>query len=489
MQSGIRRRLMGRTARITRAEWAFIVGLLLLAAALRLTGLSFGQPDPRYSSSDNAAGLLPLETPIHPDEYFYVGIPMQMAVTRYPNPKFYEIPSYTINVNFITFLLTGTASYVEPASVASISQRQIATFPAYVLGRIHIALAGIAVVAVAYATARRLGGRYAAAATGVLTAVSTTLVQHSHYATPSMDATLWAAVCAWAVVAVLQQRRLRVGLFALAGAAAGLAATARYNVAGVSILVFLSGLVLLYRYRARRAGWAVLAGWLLVPAAFVFGTPGVVFDFEFFWHDFMHISNQFLTTGVGFSENYLTDPWLSLTFHLRYMVVFSLGLTATLAAALGVFAVWRRRARGWTERNAHWLFVAILLIYLVVYTLVVLRNRRPSYNDHIIMPIVPHLTVLAGLGAAWLRRHIRSQSLWVGPLVILVLVLPTLIPAVEFVHRVSAPDTRYQMQEWVYAHVPRGARVHLSGPYNVPLDPADYTTTQTYIDDFTPPDE
>ncbi len=172
------------------------------------------------------------------------------------------------------------------------------------------------------------------------------------------------------------------------------------------------------------------------------------------------------------------------------MVIFSLGITATLAAGVGGYAAWRNRAHGraFLERNSTWLFVVILMVYLVVYTLVVLRNRRPSYNDHIIMPILPHLTVLAGLGTAWLRQRIRIRSAWAGPVLILVLVLPTLIPAVEFVQRVSVPDTRYQMQAWVYDHIPRGANIHLSAPYNVPLDPADYTTTQTYIDDFTPPD-
>jgi len=36
------------------------------------------------------------------------------------------------------------------------------------------------------------------------------------------------------------------------------------------------------------------------------------------------------------------------------------------------------------------------------------------------------------------------------------------------------------MQRWLYDHVPRGAHIHLTGPYNVPLDAADYVTTQSY---------
>lgn len=483
-------RLFRRNRTISGAEWAFIVALLLLAAGLRFTGITAGQPDPRYSASDTAAGLLPLETPIHPDEYFFVSIPLQMAVSRYPNPKFFESPSFTINVNFLLYLLTGTGSDIDPAALTTVGQRQFAPFVAYFLGRAHIALAGVVVVVATYATARRLGGRLAAAAAGLLAAVSFTLVQQSHYATPSMDAAAWASICVWACVTALQQRRADGWIFALAGAASGLAATTRYNVAGVSLLVFFSGLVLLYRFREARTVRLVLVGWLLFPLFFVLGTPAILFDFPKFFDDFYHITDQFLVSGVGFTENYLTDPWLSLTFHLRYIAVFSLGLTATIAVGLGVVAAWNQRARGVAllRHRSNRLFVLMLLVYLLVYTLVVLRNKRPSYNDHMLVPILSHLMLLAGLGAAWLRGRIRHPSVWVGPILILVLVLPTLIPAVEFVERLTVPDTRYQMQHWVYDHVPRGANIHLSGPYNVPLDPADYPTTQTYIDDFTPPD-
>src|SRR5690606_17483375 len=275
------------------------------------------------------------------------------------------------------------------------------------------------------------------------------------------------------------------------GTAAGLAATSRYNAAGVSLIVFFTGLVLLYRDRSARTVRFILAGWLMFPLFFVLGTPGVIFDLPKFWQDFQHITNQFLTTGEGFSHNYLTDHWLSLTFHLRYMFGISLGVTATLAAAAGVYAAWRssREHRFLAGGNTTRLVVLILLVYLVIYTLVVLRNRRPSYNDHMLLPILPHLAVLAGLGVAWLCERLPVLRRLVGPLLVVALVVPTLIPALQFVSLITQRDTRYRIQAWVYEHLPRGSRVHLSAPYNVPLDPADYVTTQTYIDTFIPPAE
>jgi hypothetical protein len=473
------------------AELFFIVALLLLATGLRFAGITFGQPDPRYMPSDAPAQRLPLETPIHPDEYFYVSIPFEMAVTKYPNPKYYESPSFIIDVDFIIYLLTGSGNTINRADWEGRNQRQFAPFPAYVIGRVVSALGGIITVAAAYAAARRMGGRFAAAGAGLLTAVSFTLVQHSHYATPSIIAAAWSIICVWASLAALQQRRPLWWLFALAGVAAGFAATTRYNAAGVSIVVFLSGLILLYRFSSRRTLGIVMLGWLLFPASFVLGTPGFIFDPAKFNEDFSRIVNQFLTNGYGFSANYLTNPWLSLWFHLRYLALFSLGIPAVIAIVIGIYGAWRSRPprRNFLHSNSTWLFALILLIYLLVYTLVVLRNLRPSYNDHMLIPVIPLWALLAGLGVDWLYRRVPLPKPLLAPALMVALVTVTLVPAVQYDHLVTQPDTRYIAQRWVYDHIPLGSNIHLSAPYNVPLDPADYTWTQTFIDDFTPVDE
>jgi hypothetical protein len=54
------------------------------------------------------------------------------------------------------------------------------------------------------------------------------------------------------------------------------------------------------------------------------------------------------------------------------------------------------------------------------------------------------------------------------------------MPSVQFVYQLGQPDTRQVMQQWIYEHLPRFSHIHLLGPYNMPLDPADYTWTQTF---------
>src|SRR5215207_1292328 len=171
------RALLARSKNISGAEWFFVVGVLLLATWLRLWGVDFGQPDPQYAPTATALNLLPLETPIHPDEVFYISIPLQMAVTKYPNPKFWENSTLMIYLNFATFLITDSGRGVDRALWDEHGLREIAPFNAYVVGRVYSTLGGLLAVAGAYAAARRLGGRFAAAGAGLLTAVSCTLVQ------------------------------------------------------------------------------------------------------------------------------------------------------------------------------------------------------------------------------------------------------------------------------------------------------------------------
>jgi hypothetical protein len=371
-------------------------------------------------------------------------------------------------------LLTGSTRGITQELRAGVGDRQYAPFSPYVMGRLMTALGGLVVVASTYAFTRRLAGRLAAAAAGLLVALSFTMVQQSHYSTPSMISAAFSGVCIWAS-------------FALAGAAAGFAATARYNVAGVSMVFFFASLILLYRHRSRHTLRTILVGWFLFPAAFVFGTPGIVFDLPKWLDDFHYITSQFLTTGNGMNANYLTNPWLAILFEYRYLILFSLGVPATVATLLGLWVALRHRPRRLFERNSLFVTAVILLIYVVAYTLVVLRNIRPLYNDHMLVPIIPIFALYAGLGVAWLYQRLQRMnvpSVVAMPGLMLALVVVTLVPAIQVDRIFTQIDTRYVMQAWVWDHLPKGSNIHLTGSYNVPLDPAQFTTTQGYMNNF-----
>ncbi|MBK8024110.1 MAG: hypothetical protein IPK19_22435 [Chloroflexi bacterium] len=141
------------------SERAFLTLLLLFAAALRFSGIAHGQPDPQFAPTTTPLRLIHESTPVQPDEFLYVSLPLRMLVSGQLNSKFFENPSFLINLNFFTDLLTGANVGRSVDTWADWGDRWIASFDLYVVARAYSALGGLIAVAAVYATARRLGGR------------------------------------------------------------------------------------------------------------------------------------------------------------------------------------------------------------------------------------------------------------------------------------------------------------------------------------------
>jgi hypothetical protein len=444
-----------------RRELAAVVGLLLLAAALRFTGLSFGQPIPAYAPQDTALDTIHLDTPLHPDEFLFVQRPLRMLLTGELNPKFFHNPSFLINTNFVVFALTDERNNLVWEGREAYGARRQAPFRLFITGRTFSALGGVLAVAATYAAGRVLGGSFTGLAAAGIVAVSVPLVQHAHYSTTSSLAAGFVALCLWSTLLAVQ--RFRPWAFALAGIGAGLAAGSRYNAAAVSLVVFFAGWALLYQQRTiQRAGW-VLLGWVLFPVTFLFTTPHVVFDTAFFLEEFRFITNQYIGDEVS---PFNVSPWVGLSYELRYLAIYGLGLPGTVTAVIGVIIAWRQRERA--------VMTGLLLAYLLPYAYVVLRTIRPLGADQMLTPIIPAVALLAALGADTVRRWVPGAVIWT------VLVAPLLVYSLGVVSLFASPDTRYDLHAWAWNHLPPEAHVHLLGPYNVPLDETRYTVTRTY---------
>ncbi|PJF40918.1 MAG: phospholipid carrier-dependent glycosyltransferase [Chloroflexi bacterium] len=471
-------------------DWVFVVAMLLFAAGLRLTGIAFGQPDSRFAQTMLANNLLPENTPLHPDEHVFVHRPLKMLLTGKYNPEFFINPSFLINLNFFTYLLTDSGDGLTTANWEGVSGRSQTPFRFFIIGRTYSALGGMFAVAAVYATALRMRDRYAALVAGLLTTVAFPLVQHAHYATTSSLAAGFVAVCVWASFASLRQVRHRRVWFLLAGIAAGLATGNRYNASAVSIVVFLAGLVLLYRHRTRQMLTTVLAGWALFPITFVITTPHIIFDTQAVIHDFNYILGEY----VGGDNSRFTTS-MGMFFEYRYLILYGIGIPAAMMVLLALYAAWHKRPHQsdtWLCHNSLTLYTIMLLLYALPYSLFVLRTARPIDADQLLLPITPIFTLLAGIGAAWFDDHVPNfaviRRLASAGLVLIVIVMP-LMMSLQFVRQLATRDTRQIAQEWVYQHLPAGSRIQLSGPYNVPLDPADYQWTQTVASDLITLDE
>ena len=127
------------TGRFVRGEWLFVVALLLFAAGLRIVGVTNGQPDMSAFPTDAARDMVPYSVAVQPDEFLFVARPYRMLLTRQLNPQYFENPSFLINLNFFTYLLTGEGRGVSYDSFKGIDEREHAPFRFYVIGRMYSA--------------------------------------------------------------------------------------------------------------------------------------------------------------------------------------------------------------------------------------------------------------------------------------------------------------------------------------------------------------
>ena len=197
-------------------------------------------------------------------------------------------------------------------------------------------------------------------------------------------------------------------------------------------------------------------------------TPHVLFDPQQVLADFRYITAQYIG-GAGIAN--MTTPY-GCFYEYRYLIIFGIGVPAALAVIVGLIAAWLDRPHRWLRANSSLLAVLLTAVYVIPYSLVVLTTARPSHSDQLLAPVIPAFALVAGIGVAWIVRRVNRR--WIAPLLVVALVIMPLALSVQLVRQFTRTDTRYLMQQWIYDHLPRGSKIQLNGPYNVPLDPAYY---------------
>jgi hypothetical protein len=458
------------------------VAILLLSAALNLWGVSWGTPDPAYAPTDVADHTLNPQALVHPDAFQFAGRSFRMAATGDWNPRFFENPSLYININLLLHTFSGVAA--EHPVPADYPMRQYAPFPPYVMGRVVSALAGVLLAAFTLALTRLAFGERAGELAALLMAVSPVAVQHSHYATTNVTAAALATGAAWASLRLLCEREpASAREYIAAGLLVGLACSAKYNAGIVGVVYVLAGLVGVYRHRA----WQLFVlGLLAIAVGFLVGTPYAALDVRAFWGDLRYITAEY-AGGQGYPESDY-----GLAFHTAHIAWFGLGPVGAALGLIGVCAAMSRRRS--LARNSPALYAGLLVAFVVAYALIVLR--APRLGDHLTIPVLGALAAFAGAGAARVLKRIGAlavRAAWAKRVLaaglVGALVAVPLPYAVWFDALLAQPDTRELAQAWIYAHVRRGEHVHLIGPYNAPLDPADYQATQDFGYEYQPPEE
>ena len=303
--------------------WGWLALVLLLAAALRFTGLGWGLPDIEAK----------------PDELLMIRIGLQCGTGDF-NPHNFDYPTLLGYLLFVCYVVLAgywklTGVIASPGDVLTKFAEDPSAF--FLAPRLISALAGTATVAVIYWLGRRVYGTRVGLAAAFILAVAFLPVRESHFGTvdpPMVFLATLAMLPTWDVYS-----RGRRGDYLRAGTLVGLAAGMKYYGAAAAVAIVVAHLL-----RLRRPGdrWQhvdlILAG-LASIATFLATSPFIPIRFGEFWADF-HSNAVTVQTVL---ETHFMRAW---KFHLLYTL--PRGLTwpifvASLGGLVGAFLRdWRR---------------------------------------------------------------------------------------------------------------------------------------------------
>lgn len=304
---------------------------------------------------------------------------------------------------------------------------------------------GALTVVPVFAVARRIAGEAAAGLAGTIAVLSPIYVEVAHLNISDVPAAFFATLTLVPVTALLERERARD--YVLAGLAAGLAAGSKYPAGLVAVAI--AAVWVRWRIRERRLGFGLAWAGLAAVGAFVVATPSLAAFPEkaFGGRDadllfgFRLYSEAGGWTGIVRASN-------SLFYAQELLYTFGAPL---LVLGLAGLAAWRHPSRA----RLLWLlpFPALYLALILALKIAVRRN---------LMPLLPVLAVILGIGLSGWLLWARQRDLWrrwrfaIAGLAVVCLALPafrTSVQAITF----ARPTTRELAARWITEHLPPGS--------------------------------
>lgn len=429
---------------------------LVLIAAILLQIIPRSGPDPRRLLTSPSTLLLiivltgalvriyaidfGLPTLYDPDEYWFVAIAREMIVDQNPNPRWFGHPGST-SIYLLAAIYGGLHWMVgalgpTPGSLyAFINQHQAEI---YLAGRLVSAAFGVATIGMTYAVASRLFQPAIGLAAAAFMALSPLHVTYSRLIRSDVQATFLVLVAFWFALDIVERGRWRSVL--LAGLITGTATATKYPAALIGSTAALG--VLLApgspRRRLQMLGFYLAAA----VAGVLMSSPYLLLDMKTALADLSAEAPDWVLShaGEGFLRNlvwYLSNP---------LAMAVSAGGVGLAVAGFALCIIDRTKSR--------WLLMSFPAVFMVFVATLPIRLR------HWILPLVPFLCVLAGLGLVETVRLIRRRASLQGSLwpVFLVLAVTLPIAKTDLIRgrELMLPDTRILAGEWILTHIPPG---------------------------------
>jgi 4-amino-4-deoxy-L-arabinose transferase-like glycosyltransferase len=407
------------------------VGLALVLAAaalLRFWGLGHGIP--------HAVSV---------DEPEIVERALRMMKAGTLNPQFFDYGQLHIYIQ----LVVSIARFITGAVTGAWdSLAQVTTPSFYLWGRMVTAAFGVATVLLVFHIGMRWGSRHALLAAALM-AVMPLHVRYSHYVLTDTPLTFFVALTM--LLALGAHERPAVRAFALAGAAAGLAAAVKYN-GGLALIMPLVACWMTPAARPSRA-MCTVAAIGAAAAGFLIAAPYTLLDLPGFLDRFASLTAEYRNAG-GQAErgDILYLKHLRLQFAWPGMLLIGGGLVMGLV----------RSIRG--PGRVPW---AVTLAFTVPYFLVV-AAQRIIYARYL-LPVVPMLCILAAAavisGVSLLRRYSFPRGVRTALIagLTLALLVPPALTALAFNRMISRESTLDLAYAWIVSHIPAGSSIVLEG--------------------------
>lgn len=409
-----------------------LLAVLLTGASLRLWGVGTGAP--------YRMGV---------DEPVIMRLSFDMVKNGDPNPHFFHYGGLT----FTFHAGVSAISFLDRAMAGRWSNLSHAWYGDFLeASRTATALLGTLTILVVFLIARRWSLRVAFVAAGIM-AVFPPHVREAHFALTDTPVALLVALTLLASIRAAEAGTTRAVIWA--GAAAGLAVSAKYNAAIACLLPATATLSFPYGQRLRALAWAAAAS----VGAFLLAAPYTLLDLPAFLNDVAFLMQSYnrgtfsgsFWTYVGHLRNGFGWPGvLPLSFGYLALVLSTLGL---LIAAVK------------TPPDVPLSAAAMLVVFPLVFFLFT-AGQRLVYGRYL-LPLGPLLAI--GLAtslvtaADLVARRSRMLSRAALPVMLLLIVGPMAAAAVAWNVEFVRPVTIDQAAQWVARRTAKGDVVIYEG--------------------------
>jgi hypothetical protein len=432
--------------RITTDPWLIaVLGVAVLALALRLVGTPFGLP---YH--------------FHWDEPTLMNRVIRMGSGDL-NPHYFWYPSLLMYVGLVLeggLYFAGHMLHVYSSADSFAASYFEDSTAMYLLGRILVAAIGAATVVVCYQVGRRFFSKPVGLIGAVLLAVAPIHVSSSHFFTTDVPMTffvLLAYVFLWNVYSRGARRD-----YVIAACMIGLGIATKYLPA-----LLLASLVIAHvgRHHMLSGRWwpvpqlrMLLGAFAVAGAAFFVASPFVVIDWHTALHDYAALTAQKTAQGC-------MDCSLSFLPYVTNALPWSVGLVVYIAALAGLVSIAKARSE---RRLELILFSAFPLLLFAV----VGAGRQPLARY--LVPLAPFLALGAAAVIVWmgknaatllprlrpsLGRRLPNLAVPASAALTLVALLPAAFVSARYDVYLTHEDPRTQAAAWFNTHVPAGSTI------------------------------